>query len=132
MSRPSSGASGSASISQADRFSDLSVEGSKAGTDHLRLSQDTAISASKKEACRIAHGAIEVINGIIQLAKRLPGGFRDFSYLLTIAYLVAAKLKVPLPSMLPTYNSQETDLLTDHFSIDPFFYRPWSQKYLPD
>ena len=52
--------------------------------------------------CRITQGAIEAINGIIQLAKRRARGFRNFSYLRTIAYWVAAKLKVRLPSLLPT------------------------------
>jgi transposase len=52
--------------------------------------------------CRITQGAIEAINGIIQLAKRRARGFRNFSYLRTIAYLVAAKLKIHLPSLLPT------------------------------
>ena len=52
--------------------------------------------------CRITQGAIEAINGIIQLAKRRARGFRNFSYLRTIAYLVAAKLKFSLPSLLPT------------------------------
>src|SRR5258707_11131165 len=37
-------------------------------------------------------GAIEAIDGIIQLAKRRARGFRNFSYLRTIAYWVAAKL----------------------------------------
>jgi transposase len=52
--------------------------------------------------CRITQGAIEAINGIIQLAKRRARGFRNFSYLRTIAYWVAAKLKVHLPTLLPT------------------------------
>jgi transposase len=52
--------------------------------------------------CRITQGAIKAINGIIQLAKRRGRGFRNFSYLRTIAYWVAAKLKVRLPSLLPT------------------------------
>lgn len=51
--------------------------------------------------CRITQGAIEAINGIIQLAKRRARGFRNFSYLRIIAYWVAAKLKVRLPSLLP-------------------------------
>jgi transposase len=37
-------------------------------------------------ACRITQGAIEAINGIIQLAKRRARGFRNFFYLRTIAY----------------------------------------------
>jgi transposase len=51
---------------------------------------------------RITQGATEAINGIIQLAKRRARGFRSFIYLRTIAYWVAAKLKLDLPSYLPT------------------------------
>jgi hypothetical protein len=36
--------------------------------------------------CRITQGAIEAINGIIQLAKRRARGFRNFLYPRTIAY----------------------------------------------
>ncbi len=52
--------------------------------------------------CRITQGAIEAINGIIQLAKRRARGFRNFLYLRTIAYWVAGRLKANLPSYLPT------------------------------
>jgi hypothetical protein len=57
---------------------------------------------------------------IIQLAKRRARGFRNFSYLRTIAYWVATKLKVRLPLLLPTQNSKEEILLTDPLT-DPFF-----------
>lgn len=36
--------------------------------------------------CRITQGAVEAINGIIQLAKRRARGFRNFLYLRVIAY----------------------------------------------
>ena len=52
--------------------------------------------------CRITQGAIEAINGIIQLAKRRARGFRNFLYLRTIAYWVAGQLEANLPSYLPT------------------------------
>ena len=52
--------------------------------------------------CRITQGAIEAINGIIQLAKRRARGFRNFVYLRVIAYWVAGQLKANLPSYLPT------------------------------
>ena len=52
--------------------------------------------------CRITQGAIEAINGIIQLAKRRARRFRNFLYLRTIAYWVAGQLKANLPSYLPT------------------------------
>jgi Transposase len=47
-------------------------------------------------------GAVEAINGIIHLANRRGRGFRNFFYLRAIAYWVAGKLKVNLPSHLPT------------------------------
>jgi transposase len=50
----------------------------------------------------IIQGAIEAINGIIQLAKRRARGFRNFLLLRTIAYWVAGQLKANLPSNLPT------------------------------
>jgi hypothetical protein len=45
---------------------------------------------------------VEAINGIIQLAKRRARGFRNFFYVRTIAYWVAGKLMLNLPSHLPT------------------------------
>lgn len=47
-------------------------------------------------------GPIEAINGIIQLAKRRARGFRNLAYLRAIAYWVAGKLTLNLPSLLPT------------------------------
>jgi len=47
---------------------------------------------------------VAAINGIIQLAKRRARGFRNFFYLRTIAYWVAGKLMLNLPSHLPTGN----------------------------
>jgi transposase len=52
--------------------------------------------------CHLTQGAIEAINGIIQLAKRRARGFRNFTYLRTIAYWVTGKLQLDLPSLLPT------------------------------
>jgi transposase len=51
---------------------------------------------------RITQGAIEAINGIIQLAKRRARGFRNFVYLRTIAYWNTGKLDIDLTSLLPT------------------------------
>ena len=51
--------------------------------------------------CRITQGAIEAINGIIQLAKRRARGYRNLSYLTSIAYLVAARLRFRPPSLFP-------------------------------
>ena len=51
--------------------------------------------------CRITQGAVEAINGIIQLAKRRARGYRNFSYLRVVAYLVAARLRFLLPSLFP-------------------------------
>jgi transposase len=51
---------------------------------------------------RITQGAIEAINGIIQLAKRRARGFRNFVYLRTIAYWNTGKLDIHLPPLTPT------------------------------
>lgn len=51
---------------------------------------------------RYTQGPIEAINGIIQLAKRRARGFRNLNYLRAIAYWVAGKLTLNLPSLLPT------------------------------
>jgi transposase len=51
---------------------------------------------------RITQGAIEAINGIIQLAKRRARGFRNFLYLRTIAYWITGKLNIDTSALLPT------------------------------
>ena len=51
---------------------------------------------------RLTQGPIEAINGIIQLAKRRARGFRNLTYLRAIAYWVAGKLTLNLPSLQPT------------------------------
>ncbi len=48
---------------------------------------------------RITNGAIEAINGIIQLAKRRARGFRNFNYLRTIAYWNTGKLNIDLSAI---------------------------------
>lgn len=51
---------------------------------------------------RITQGAIEAINGIIQLAKRRARGFRNFIYLRTIAYWNTGKLHIDTTALFPT------------------------------
>ena len=51
---------------------------------------------------RITQGAIEAINGIIQLAKRRARGFRNFHYLRTIAYWNTGKLHIDTTILFPT------------------------------
>src|SRR6478752_6753511 len=43
--------------------------------------------------------AIEAVNGIIQLAKRMARGFKNFVYFRTAAYHRAGKLKLAVPTM---------------------------------
>jgi transposase len=45
----------------------------------------------------LTSAAIEAVNGIIQLAKRMARGFKNFIYFRTAAYLRAARLKFELP-----------------------------------
>ena len=47
---------------------------------------------------RLTNGAIEAINGLLQLAKRLARGFRSLRYFRIMAYLKAAGLHLDLPS----------------------------------
>jgi transposase len=51
---------------------------------------------------RLTQGAIEAINGIIQLAKRRARGFRNFLYLRTIAYWNTGKLAIDTSILIPT------------------------------
>ncbi len=48
---------------------------------------------------RITNGVLEAINGLIQSAKRKARGFRSTSYLITMVYLIAAKLDFKLPPL---------------------------------
>jgi transposase len=50
---------------------------------------------------RLTNGAIEAVNGLLQLAKRLARGFRSLRYFRIIAYLKAAGLHLNLPSLKP-------------------------------
>ena len=47
----------------------------------------------------LTSAAIEAINGIIQLAKRIARGFKNFIYFRTAAYLRAGRLKFELPAI---------------------------------
>lgn len=51
---------------------------------------------------RLTSGAIEAINGIIQLAKRRARGYRSFPFLRAMSYLIAGKLNLQLPTLSPT------------------------------
>lgn len=51
---------------------------------------------------RVTNGVIEAINGLLQLAKRMARGFRSFRKFRLMALLKAGKLKLDLPSLLPT------------------------------
>lgn len=51
---------------------------------------------------RLTNGAIEAVNGLLQLAKRLARGFRSFRYFRIMAYLKASKLSFNFPNPLPT------------------------------
>ena len=49
---------------------------------------------------KLTSGAIEAVNGVIQLAKRMARGFRNFVYLRTAAYHRAGQLNLDVPNML--------------------------------
>ncbi len=48
---------------------------------------------------RVTNGRMEAINGLIQLAKRLARGFRNFANFRAMAYLKAGKISLNLPSL---------------------------------
>jgi transposase len=48
---------------------------------------------------RLTSGAIEAVNGIIQLAKRMARGFKNFAYFRTAAYHRAGHLKLAVPAI---------------------------------
>ncbi|MFZ0435729.1 MAG: transposase [Chthoniobacterales bacterium] len=50
---------------------------------------------------RVTNGAMEAINGLLQLAKRLARGYRSINALRIIAYLKAGKLQLDVPSFRP-------------------------------
>jgi transposase len=53
---------------------------------------------------RISNGLLEAINSLIQSAKRKARGFRSTRYLITMVYLIAAKLDFKLPTLTqPTH-----------------------------
>lgn len=51
---------------------------------------------------RLTNGVMEAINGLLQLAKRIARGFRNFHYFRLAAYLKAGGLNLQAPRLLPT------------------------------
>ena len=51
---------------------------------------------------RVTNGAIEAINGLLQLAKRLARGYRSLRNFQTMAYLKASQLDLQIPAFRPT------------------------------
>lgn len=50
----------------------------------------------------LANGVMEAINGLLQLAKRIAGGFRNFHYFRLAVYLKAGGFNLQTPHLLPT------------------------------
>ena len=50
---------------------------------------------------RVTNGAMEAINGLLQLAKRLARGYRSIRTFRIMAYLKAGKLQLEVPSFRP-------------------------------
>jgi transposase len=48
---------------------------------------------------RLTSAAIEAVNGVIQLAKRMARGFRNFVYFGTAAYHRVGQLNLAVPTM---------------------------------
>lgn len=51
---------------------------------------------------RLTNGAIEAVNGLLQLAKRLARGFRSLRFFRIMAYLKASALHLNLPVLKPS------------------------------
>ena len=51
---------------------------------------------------RLTNGAIEAVNGLLQLAKRLARGFRSLRFFRIMAHLKAAGLQLDLPALKPS------------------------------
>lgn len=67
--------------------------------DSLRAHWEGVVAFMKT---RVTNGAIEAINGLLQLAKRMARGFRSFANFRLMALLKAGKLQLQLPQLLPT------------------------------
>ena len=51
---------------------------------------------------RLTNAAIEAVNGLLQMAKRMARGFRNFHYFRLAAYLKAGRLNLDVPLVSPT------------------------------
>jgi transposase len=51
---------------------------------------------------RLTNAAIEAVNSLLQMAKRIARGFRNFHYFRLAAYLKASRLNLHVPYPLPT------------------------------
>ena len=51
---------------------------------------------------KLTNGLMESVNGLLQLAKRIARGFRNFHYFRLAAYLTAGGINLQTPRLLPT------------------------------
>ena len=51
---------------------------------------------------RLTNAAIDAVNGLLQMTKRIARGFRNFHYFLIATYLKAGRLNLQIPHPLPT------------------------------
>ena len=71
---------------------------------------------------RLTNGAIEAVNGLLQLAKRLARGFRSLRFFRIMAYLKATGLHLDLlPQALACYPSQDSEWPLFRCSTSPGF-----------
>lgn len=82
-----------------------------AWADRSRLSPFQALSKTLKRhldgvlaymETRLSNGVMEAVNGLLQLAKRIARGFRNFYYFRLAAYLKVGGLNLKTPHLLPT------------------------------
>ncbi len=70
----------------------------------LKHHREGAVASMKT---KLPNGLMEAVNGLLQLAKRIARGFRNFHYFRLAAYLKAGGLNLHAPRLLPTQNVGE-------------------------
>ena len=81
---------------------------------------------------KLTNSPMEAVNGLLQLAKRIARGFRNFHYLRLTGYLKAGGLNLQTPQFLPTGNFEEP-VLCEQKNQQPIFvenhYQSSTQQY---
>jgi transposase len=88
--------------------------------DRSRLGRFRKLSRTLKEQfhgilayleTRLTNAAIEAINSLLQMAKRIARGFRNFHYFHIAAYLKASCLNLQVPTLVRPQHMRRGDCL---------------------